>query len=151
MVSLKLCCWVGIVAITAATANMPGFSKSQTAIQTLPDGEYMFASQLPDTSRHPDIQLAGAEIYIFQKRGDRLLGEHFISNSSEANCFRGRVKGNAIAGEGLEFDFGSNRPKPVPFKISVDLQGFNQIPVNSLKYARDSIRRCTAQFDNVSK
>ncbi|MFN3361099.1 MAG: hypothetical protein ACK421_06715 [Pseudanabaenaceae cyanobacterium] len=103
-------------------------------IEELQDGRYIFASQAPKTDRHPDIQLAGAEVYAFEKTGRNVLGEVFIANSSEASCFTGSVSQNLLKGRVIIHN------QTLPFQT--DLSNFYPIPVTLLPYARSSVDRC---------
>jgi hypothetical protein len=115
--------------------------------QNLTDGVYLFSSQPPDRSRHPDIQLAGAEVYVFWKKGRQVIGERLIANSSDANCFRGNITGRAIAGEGISLPFPVISGKIERFKLNVNLEVFKLLPLSSLTYSKGSIQRCVKQFE----
>jgi hypothetical protein len=146
MNALKLCKNLGIVAITILF-GLPTFAEP-TAIQNLPDGNYIFSSKLPDRSKHPDIQLAGAEIYAMQKTGNQVVGEYFVANSSDFSCFRGTVENSAIVGEALVLPFpmeaGNTKIATLPFQEN--LQNFKLLPPDSIPYARGSVRRCRDRF-----
>jgi hypothetical protein len=150
MDTLKLLKNIGIVAIALAV-GLPTFAEP-IAIQNLPDGNYIFSSRLPDRGQHPDIQLAGAEIYAIQKTGNKVIGEHFIANSSDANCFRGTVKGSTIDGEAIAAPFPSDNENRVElFPFSENLQDFKQLSLNSIAYAKQSVQRCRDRFSRYSK
>ncbi|MCS6958810.1 MAG: hypothetical protein RMK91_02030 [Pseudanabaenaceae cyanobacterium SKYGB_i_bin29] len=103
-------------------------------IEELQDGRYIFASQAPRTDRHPDVQLAGAEVYAFEKKGKNVLGEVFIANSSEASCFTGVVTQNFLKGRVIIHN------QTLPFQT--DLTKFHPVAVTLVPYARSSVDRC---------
>ncbi|PLS68559.1 MAG: hypothetical protein CV045_07270 [Cyanobacteria bacterium M5B4] len=111
-------------------------------IEQLADGRYIFASQLPKTDRHPDIQLAGAEVYAFEKTDRNLLGEIFIANSSEASCFVGRVSQNLIQGKAIIAEY----PQRQVINFTKDLSDFYPVSPQLLPYARSSVERCRPVF-----
>lgn len=151
--SSKLSVWLansvrGLLSILVILATqMPSYA--QDLAKVLPDGDFIFASRLPDKTKHPDIQLAGAEIYAFRKTGSNVLGEHFVANSSDISCFRGKLNVNTIVGEGLEIPFPRESLKPMRFEISVDLKAFNRIKFDDIAYAQGSVKRCTEQFKGI--
>jgi hypothetical protein len=143
--------WQGIkVAAIAIMFGLPTFAEP-TAIQNLPDGNYIFSSKLPDRSRHPDIQFAGAEIYALQKTGNKVIGEHFVANSSDANCFRGTVKDSVISGEALAVPFPPETSKVELFTISGNLQDYKLLTPDSIEYAKSSVQRCRDRFNRYTK
>jgi hypothetical protein len=139
-----------IVALVATGLALPTFAKP-IAIQNLPDGNYIFSSKLPDRSKHRDIQLAGAEIYALQKTGNKVVGEHFIANSSDANCFRGTVKNSVISGEAIAVFFPAETSKVELFKISGNLQDYKLLAPDSIEYAKSSVQRCRDRFNRYTK
>jgi hypothetical protein len=139
--------FMSFLSVLAIVIAQPAFA--QKSSQPLPDGDYVFASRLPDKTKHPDIQLAGAEIYAFRKTGSNVIGEHFVANSSDISCFRGKLSGNTIVGEGLEIPFPRENLKPMRFEISVDLNAFNRIKFDDIAYAQGSVKRCTEQFKGI--
>ncbi|WP_019501891.1 hypothetical protein [Pseudanabaena sp. PCC 6802] len=151
MNTIRRCKNLGIAAI-AILFGLPTLAEP-TAIQNLPDGNYIFSSKLPDRSKHPDIQLAGAEIYVIQKAGDRVFGEFFVANSSDFSCFRGTVKDSAIVGEALYLPFPmdsvNNKIATLPFQEN--LQNFKLLAPDSIPYAKGSIQRCRDRFLRYTK
>ncbi|NJM27319.1 MAG: hypothetical protein HC856_01905 [Pseudanabaena sp. RU_4_16] len=137
------------IAVIAIVLGLPTFAEP-IAIQNLPDGNYIFSSKLPDRSRHQDVQLAGAEIYALQKTGNKVVGEHFIANSSDANCFRGTVKDSVISGEGLVASFPVETSRGELFAISENLQDFKMLTPNSIEYAKSSVQRCRDRFNRYT-
>jgi hypothetical protein len=138
------------IAAIAIIFGLPTFAEP-IVLQNLPDGNYIFSSKLPDRSRHPDTQFAGAEIYALQKTGNKVVGEHFIANSSDANCFRGTVKHSVISGEGLVAPFSDGTSRVELFSISENLQEFKMIAPNSIEYAKSSVQRCRDRFNRYTK
>ncbi len=113
---------------------------SAKPIEELANGRYVFASQPPKLDQHPEIQLAGAEIYAFEKTNRELLGEVFIANSSEASCFIGRATKNLIQGRVI---FQDHRGKVIQsIQFNRDLSNFHPIKFDLLPYARSSVERC---------
>jgi hypothetical protein len=147
--SFKL--WQGVkIAVIAMMLGLPTFAEP-IAIQNLPDGNYIFSSKLPDWSKHRDIQFAGAEIYALQKTGNKVIGEHFVANSSDANCFRGTVKDNVISGEGIAVPFPLETARVEFFTISGNLQDFKLLKPDSIEYAKSSVQRCRDRFNRYTK
>jgi hypothetical protein len=151
MNTLKLFKNLGIVAI-AILFGLPTLAEP-TTIANLPDGNYIFSSKLPDRSKHPDIQLAGAEIYAIQKNGNQVFGEFFVANSSDFSCFRGTVKDSAIVGEALSLPFPmnsvNNKIAMLPFQEN--LQDFKLLAPDSIPYAKGSVQRCRDRFLRYTK
>ncbi len=129
---------------------LPTFAET-VVIQNLPDGNYIFSSKLPDQSKHRDIQLAGAEIYALQKIGNKVVGEHFIANSSDANCFRGTVKDSVISAEAIAVPFPFETAKVEFFTISGNLRDFKLLSPDSIEYAKSSVQRCRDRFNRYTK
>jgi hypothetical protein len=116
-------------------------------IEELADGRYIFASHKPKTDRHPEIQLAGAEIYAFEKNSHNLLGEVFVANSSEASCFAARVSKNILQGRVVITDHGQGKRQTVHF--TKDLSEFYAVSPRLLDYARSSVERCLPVLSNL--
>jgi hypothetical protein len=116
-------------------------------IEELGNGKYIFASQPPKTDRHPDIQLAGAEVFAFEKNDRQVLGEVFIANSSEASCFIGSVTKNFIQGRVIFLDQGRGLRQAIQF--TRDLSNFYPIDSRLLPYARSSVERCRPVVANL--
>ena len=129
---------------------LPTFAEP-IAIQNLPDGNYIFSSKLPDRSKHRDIQLAGAEIYSLQKTGNKVVGERFIANSSDANCFRGTVKASVISGEAIAVPFPIETARVELFAISGNLQDYKLLTPDSIEHAKTSVPRCRDRFNRYTK
>jgi hypothetical protein len=143
--------WQGIrIAAIVIVFGLPTFAET-IVIQNLPDGNYIFSSKLPDQSKHRDIQLAGAEIYALQKTSNKVIGEHFIANSSEANCFRGTVKDSVISGEAIAVPFPLETARVELFTISGNLQDYKLLTPDSIEYAKSSVQRCRDRFNRYTK
>ena len=119
-------------------------------LQALPNGQYIFSSRLPDPNKHPDIQLAGAEIFVFEKVDNLVIGERFIANSSDTNCYQGKVLDNTLSLEVLDLPLSSDLSTPAKFHITVNLQKFQSINFADISYANGSIQRCRLQFEQYS-
>ncbi len=142
-------CHQGIVAgWLLLAACLPVSANLAETMQTLPDGQYIFASRLPDKSKNPDIQLAGAEIVVFEKTNNDAIGERFIANSSELNCFQGKLAGNTLLAEALDIPY--DQSIPTRFAITVNLSEFKIISLSDINYAKTSIQRCRQQFKRNS-
>lgn len=140
-----------IAIATIATTVNPSLAETKLNIEKLADGEYIFASQLPNKTVSPDVQLAGAEIYVFRKQGTVVIGEGFIANSSDTICFQGILEGSVIKGDGLSVTYERRHPVVERFQISQDLKNFQQISFADINYAKGSIQRCVSQFGNYMK
>jgi hypothetical protein len=141
---------ISLIATIAIMFELPTFAEP-LIIQNLPDGNYIFSSKLPDRSKHRDIQLAGAEIYALQKTGNKVVGEHFVANSSDANCFRGTVKNSVISGEAIAVPFPLETSKVEVFTISGNLQEYKLLKPESIEYAKSSVQRCRDRFNRYTK
>lgn len=113
---------------------------SAKPIEELANGRYVFASHPPKPDRHPEVQLAGAEIYAFEKNDQQVLGEVFIANSSEASCFIGKATKNFIQGQVIFQAQGGKALQSIQFKK--DLSNFYPISLDLITYARSSVERC---------
>ncbi|AFY71024.1 hypothetical protein Pse7367_2770 [Thalassoporum mexicanum PCC 7367] len=116
----------------------------------LANGEHFLSSRSPTPNQHPDIHLAGAEIYAFLKQDNQVVGERFIANSGSTACFRGRIVGKVIVGESIVTGDLSRLSKQDLMPMQFDLSSFVAIARQDNTYAQGSVQRCQQLFNNLA-
>jgi hypothetical protein len=78
-------------------AGSPG---SATNLESLPDGDYRYWSGTPRTSQISEETLLkqGGVLFVFQKKGDRVLGNISPIDGEVGACVEGTVTGNTVSG-----------------------------------------------------
>jgi hypothetical protein len=73
---------------------------TSTNVESLPDGNYRYWSGTPRTGPISDETLLkqGGVLFVFQKKGDRVLGNISQIDSEVGACVEGMVTGNTVSG-----------------------------------------------------
>jgi uncharacterized protein YecT (DUF1311 family) len=77
-------------------------------ITTLPDGNYRFVTAdfppPPAITSDEELVKAGGFLYLFRKRGDRVVGILGQIDSKNVICVSGKVEGNKVIGEATQIN-----------------------------------------------
>jgi hypothetical protein len=117
----------------------------------LADGEHIFSSRSPDPNQHPDVHLAGAEIFALLKQGNQVIGEHFIANSGNTACFRGKISGKVILGEEIVTGYMETPRRQDLSPVQFDLSGLILLSRQDNAYAQGSVQRCQQVFRQLDR
>jgi hypothetical protein len=118
--------------------------------EQLSDGEHILGSRAPTPNQHPDIHLAGAEIFAFQKQGNQVIGERFIANSGNTACFRGKIIGKVIIAESIVTAYMARPNQRGLEPMQFDLSDFWAIAKSDSVYAQGSVKRCQQIFQQLT-
>jgi hypothetical protein len=114
---------------------------AQTSIQSLPNGNYRFCSNLPPSSVVSDEEIiAAGHCFLFQKSGNRVVG-YFSDMSTYGEvrvCATGVVSGNTVTGEAVDYIPGEEIPVDSRFQgtrpVNWDDSGYLKLARASAKY-----------------